>query len=137
LLKPFKLEPSTPKGFLIMIKVFYDGKCGMCSKEINHYKKIAPKNRFEWIDITKSPERLSEIKLNFQEAMKSFHVLDEQKNLHIGIEAFKQIWNEIPRWKSLSLFVDLPGIRFLTRKAYRFFADWRFRHHGYDQCQIN
>ena len=24
-----------------MIKVFYDGKCGLCSKEINHYRKIA------------------------------------------------------------------------------------------------
>ena len=25
--------------------VFYDGKCGLCSKEINHYMKIAPKGR--------------------------------------------------------------------------------------------
>lgn len=120
-----------------MIKVFFDGHCGMCSREINHYKKIAPKNRFEWIDITQSPERLSEIELNFQEAMKSFHVLDSQNKLHIGVDAFKQIWNEIPGWKYLSFFVDLPGIHFLTRKAYRRFADWRFRHHGYDQCSVD
>ena len=25
-----------------LVTVFYDGKCGLCSKEINHYKKIAP-----------------------------------------------------------------------------------------------
>ncbi|MDE4992647.1 DCC1-like thiol-disulfide oxidoreductase family protein, partial [Francisella tularensis] len=35
-----------------MIIVFYDGKCGLCTKEKNHYKKIAPKNIFRWIDIT-------------------------------------------------------------------------------------
>ena len=26
--------------------VFYDGKCGLCSKEINHYKKIAPNGKY-------------------------------------------------------------------------------------------
>jgi predicted DCC family thiol-disulfide oxidoreductase YuxK len=35
-----------------MISVFYDGKCGMCRKEITHYKRIAPENVFNWIDIT-------------------------------------------------------------------------------------
>ena len=25
-----------------LVTVFYDGKCGLRSKEINHYKKIAP-----------------------------------------------------------------------------------------------
>lgn len=120
-----------------MIKVFYDGQCGMCSKEINHYIKIAPVNRFEWVDITKSPERVSEIKLNFQEAMKSFHVLDDCSHLHVGVDAFKIIWQEIPSWKWLSSFVEVPGIRFLSHKAYRLFADWRFRHHGYDQCKMN
>jgi len=37
-----------------MITVFYDGQCGLCLKEINHYKKIAPPNIFEWKDITLS-----------------------------------------------------------------------------------
>ena len=27
--------------------VFYDGKCGLCSKEIDHYRKIAPQGRIE------------------------------------------------------------------------------------------
>ena len=29
-----------------LTKVFYDGKCGLCSKEINYYKKISPDNIF-------------------------------------------------------------------------------------------
>ena len=34
-----------------MIKVFFDGKCGLCSKEINYYIKIAPAGIFDWQDI--------------------------------------------------------------------------------------
>ena len=32
-----------------LTKVFYDGKCGLCSKEINYYKKVAPKNMVGWM----------------------------------------------------------------------------------------
>jgi glutaredoxin-related protein len=43
-----------------MITIFYDAKCGLCSKETNHYKKIAPENIFEWIDITQSTKILKQ-----------------------------------------------------------------------------
>ena len=33
------------------IKVYFDGNCGLCSKEINYYKKIDKKNTFDWINI--------------------------------------------------------------------------------------
>ena len=29
------------------VTVFYDGKCGLCSREINHYKKIAPNGKYQ------------------------------------------------------------------------------------------
>ena len=41
-----------------MITVLYDGKCGLCRKEINHYRKIAPDNIFDWQDITESADDL-------------------------------------------------------------------------------
>ena len=33
------------------IKVYFDGNCGLCSKEINYYRKIDKKNIFEWVNI--------------------------------------------------------------------------------------
>lgn len=35
-----------------MITVFFDGKCGLCTREINYYRKIAPSGVFDWRDIT-------------------------------------------------------------------------------------
>ena len=58
------IVPSGVVGIVIrrnkMIKVFYDGKCGLCAKEINHYKEIAPQGIFEWVDVTESPKRLEQ-----------------------------------------------------------------------------
>ena len=42
------------------ISVFYDGKCGLCDKEISHYKKIAPPEIFNWQDITVCDKQLRE-----------------------------------------------------------------------------
>ena len=39
------------------IKVFFDGNCNLCSKEIKFYQKISPGNFFEWIDLYKMSEK--------------------------------------------------------------------------------
>jgi len=39
------------------IKVFFDGNCSVCSKEINFYQKISPDNIFEWKDLFKMSEK--------------------------------------------------------------------------------
>lgn len=58
-----------------MIKVFYDGKCGLCTKEINHYKKIAPKNIFSWIDITEIDQSvIAKENLDVISCLKALHV---------------------------------------------------------------
>ena len=46
-----------------MITVLYDGKCGLCSREIGHYMKICPKNVFVWQDIANEPEHLIKLKI--------------------------------------------------------------------------
>ena len=45
-----------------MIKVLYDGKCGLCNKEISYYKKIANNKKFKWLDIANNPKDLKEFK---------------------------------------------------------------------------
>ena len=42
-----------------MIKVLYDGKCGLCNKEISYYKKIANNKKFKWLDIANNPKAVS------------------------------------------------------------------------------
>ncbi len=87
-----------------MIKVFYDGKCGLCSKEINHYRKIAPENIFEWIDITQSTKILKQENLDLEDTLRLLHAKDDDGKLHIGTDAFILIWRQLKAMENFGYY---------------------------------
>jgi predicted DCC family thiol-disulfide oxidoreductase YuxK len=117
-----------------MISVFYDGKCGLCSKEINHYRKIAPEGVFDWRDITISADDLKQHGISVSEGLKLLHAMDNNGRLHVGVDAFILIWKQLRRWKVLAYIVSLPIIRQIVNVTYRAFANWRFKR--LKHCQI-
>ena len=117
-----------------MITVFYDSKCGLCSKEINHYRSIAPTGVFDWQDITESMDGLNRLGVSLTLGLKRLHVLDNHGSLHIGVNAFIVIWRHLPRWRLLAILIALPGIRQLAQYAYASFADWKFKRAKH--CQL-
>ena len=119
-----------------MITVFYDGKCGLCRREIAHYQRIAPAGRFEWVDITTTPEPFTALGFAVTDGLKALHVRDATLNIHIGVDGFIVMWRALTRWRLLALLVALPIIRPLARACYALFAKWRFKKLGYDACAI-
>jgi len=67
------------------ITVFYDGECGLCSKEINYYKKIKPEGVFKWIDITCEPEHFEKLGFKKQDGLRALHAQDTNGTIHIGV----------------------------------------------------
>ncbi len=110
-----------------MIKVFYDGKCGLCSKEIAHYRKIAPQDTFDWVDVTKFTKGLNKHGVAQSEALKFLHALDSNDQLHIGVDAFILIWQQLKRWRILAKLISLPMIRIMADFIYKQFSQWRFQ----------
>ena len=109
-----------------MITVFFDDKCGLCSKEIAHYKKIAS-NEFEWIPISADKGRLQKHGIDTVDALKLLHVVDHSGVVHQGVDSFLVIWRHLKRWRCLATIASLPLLHQLLRKLYRTFAEWRFR----------
>ena len=70
-----------------MITVFYDGKCGLCSKEINHYRKIAPHGIFDWQDITESAGDFKKEGISLSEGLRLLHAKDHTGQMHVGVDA--------------------------------------------------
>lgn len=110
-----------------MITVYYDGKCGLCAREIRHYKRIAPEGVFDWQDITHTPDSFTQKGYTLAEGLKALHAEDESGRMHIGVAAFILIWRHLPRWRWLARFASLPGIRHMGGFAYDRFANWRFK----------
>lgn len=117
-----------------MITVFYDGKCGLCSREINYYRSIAPAGIFDWQDITESTDALNEQGVSLADGLKLLHAQDQSGRMYIGVDAFILIWKQLKRWHVLAAFVELPLVRQLAELTYRVFADWRFKRLAH--CQL-
>ena len=105
-----------------MITVFYDGKCGLCSKEINYYKTIANPKKFTWLDVANNPNHLKSIDVNLSDALMQLHVLDNENNIHVGVDAFKLIWSKIGRYKFLAKLLDYKVVYFLATYLYEVLA---------------
>ena len=109
-----------------MIKVFFDGKCNLCSKEINYYIKIAPSGIFDWQDVNLMNDEFVNTGIKISDALKILHVIDVNDKLHLGVDAFIVIWNNLTYWKILARVLSIPIIRKVANIAYKVFANWRF-----------
>ena len=114
-------------------EVLFDGKCGLCNKEIRYYQSIAPKRKFKWVDIT-VPKNLARYPtIDLREALMNLHEI-EGENIKSGVDAFIAIWSELGYFKLLGLFVRLPIIYQFACIFYRLFANYRFK--NFSHCQI-
>lgn len=116
------------------ILVFYDGKCGLCAKEISYYRSVAPEGVFDWTDVTQSSKYLKENDLTLSKTLKLLHVKNIDGVFHIGVDAFIIIWKQLRGWRFLGYLVSLPLIHFLATLLYKNFAEWRFKR--LDHCQL-
>ena len=92
-----------------MIDVFFDGKCGLCSREIEYYRNIANDGIFNWHNIAQDPSPLNKFKIPQSIALRWLHLRDENGQWHIGADAFLVIWMKLERWNYLALFLKLPA----------------------------
>ena len=108
--------------------VFYDGQCPLCSREINHYRRLRGADRLDWVDITQDDEMLRVHGLQKETAMASFHVRDAAGNWHIGARAFIELWSHLPGYNRLSR--GLRALRLVPALdwIYTRFASWRLQH---------
>jgi len=109
------------------IKVFFDGNCSLCSREIKFYQQISPDDIFEWKDLFQMSEtdfKLENLKL--EQCLKFLHVKDENDDLKIGVDAFITIWRKLKYWDILSKIISYPLIKQFANFLYYIFAIIRF-----------
>ncbi len=117
-----------------MITVYYDGKCGLCSREIAYYRRIAPEGVFDWRDVARDPAPLREIGVSQADALRLLHARDDAGRLHVGVDAFIAVWRGLPWWRRLAPVAGAPVVRPAANWLYRRFATWRFQR--LDHCRI-
>lgn len=120
-----------------MITVLYDGACGLCNKEINHYIKIAKPNIFNWVNIMDNSNKnaLQPYNLKLTTVLKSLHVVNANGTIYTGVDAFAIIWQNLGlKWRILARLVKLPLVYSVAKYTYKKFAAIRFA--KLQHCQV-
>jgi predicted DCC family thiol-disulfide oxidoreductase YuxK len=107
------------------VSIFYDGKCKVCSLEMDHYKKLNRPEVFQFIDISSSNFKADSYGLDSNQVQKEMHVLDRNGQLKVGVDAFIAIWNELPRYRWLTGVVNQKWVRPFADLGYKCFATIR------------
>ena len=109
-----------------MLTVYYDGKCGLCRREIEYYKRVAPPGVFLWQDIANDPASLADLDVSQADALRRLHARDAAGTVYVGVAAFIAIWQGLNYWKYLALIFKLPLLKTIASVVYDRFADYRF-----------
>jgi predicted DCC family thiol-disulfide oxidoreductase YuxK len=105
--------------------IYFDGLCRVCSAEMNHYRGLSGAENFQFIDITLPDFKAEAHGIDPHQVHKVMHVRDPKGQLHQGVEAFRAIWKEIPRYQFLHRLSDHKPVRGLMEMGYRFFVKIR------------
>ena len=103
-------------------KVYYDGACHLCSREIDHYAKRDQQQQFLFIDIS-SPhfsavgEGLDPVKVD-----QEMHVKTEDGKIFTGVDAFIELWRQMPGYAVMGRVASLPVVNSILKVGYFCFA---------------
>lgn len=108
------------------LTVLFDGGCPLCSREINHYRKLAAEAPIRWVDVAAPDAPLAEFGVSREAALRLFHVRDGSGQLHTGVRAFMALWRQLPYYRWLECACRRLRVVPVLDWGYRRFASWHF-----------
>ena len=78
--------------------VYYDGLCHLCSREIDHYRRVPGSELIQFIDITAPQFSAEREGVDPVRVHKEMHVRRKDGSLAVGVDAFIAIWDALPRY---------------------------------------
>jgi predicted DCC family thiol-disulfide oxidoreductase YuxK len=102
------------------IGVYYNGACPVCGPEIDRLRSAARRGAvsFAWHDLAARPEALAARGVGAEAARRRLHAVDAHGALHVGIDAFALIWEQLPRYRWLAVLVRLPVLHGVAAAVY-------------------
>lgn len=112
------------------LKVYYDGACPICVREMKSYMRMDRARRVEWFDITDQDEALLAEGVDPVKALHELHVRRADGSIAVGVDAFILLWKAVPLMRPIAWFVGLPLIKPLSEVAYRWVTVRRLKAEG-------
>lgn len=105
--------------------VYFDGICYLCSFEISHYRKMRGAQTIRFLDITSAEFNAALENVDPYKIHESLHVKDAQGVLYTGVDAFIEIWKEIPALNKWAKVAQINSVKSVLNVFYKGFAKVR------------
>jgi predicted DCC family thiol-disulfide oxidoreductase YuxK len=103
------------------LKVYFDGQCPLCRREIDFYRKRSGGEKITWINIEDGTCDGSTLGLTKKRLKARFHVVKDDSTVFSGGYAFLQLWSFIPVFSWLAKILDRSFFPSLLDKLYDLF----------------
>jgi predicted DCC family thiol-disulfide oxidoreductase YuxK len=103
------------------MQVYYDGGCGVCSREIAFYRARPGADAFDWVDVSGVDPAALGPDLTREAALARMHVRRADGTLLQGAAAFAAMWRQMPGFRWLGWLLAIPPFSGLGEIGYRGF----------------
>ncbi len=104
------------------LTVFFDGLCSVCSPEIAWYRRHDRQGEILFKDITDPGFNAATEGLDPHEVNTVFHARKPDGTLLLGVDAFLEIWNILPRFKMLARLGRVGPLKKILNVGYAGFV---------------
>ena len=110
-------------------KVYYNSACPVCKAGIEYQQRKLGEtsDHVEWIDVHSDNEAVCDLNRELEFVRERLHVVDEAGDLHVGADAFAEIWSKTPGQSAWARIARVPGLRAFWRVLYTAFAALLYR----------
>jgi predicted DCC family thiol-disulfide oxidoreductase YuxK len=108
----------------LTVRVWYDGACPLCLREIALMRRLDRRGRIAFVDV--AAEADPSCPVDRAQLLARFHA-EEDGVMHSGAAAFAAMWRAIPLLRPLGLLARNPAVLRLLERAYTRFLKVRPR----------
>ena len=105
-----------------VLTLYYDGLCHLCSREIEHYRRIDKAHKLGYVDISADDFDAAAHGVSKELVHKVMHARYADGTWATGVDAFVAVWEQVPGYRGLAKVARTPGIHGLFAAGYAVFA---------------
>jgi len=107
--------------------LIYDGKCPVCAATVKWIRENEISGSFEMIPCQSDQRRSRHPEVNRADCMKAMHLVLPDGTVLVGERALPDILARVKMYRFAAPLLKLPGTAIISRVAYRWFAERRYR----------
>ena len=114
------------------INVYYNSACPVCDSGVQNFRQKLCSENIVWNDIDKDKSTIDNLNLKLKTELKTelelefvrkrLHLVDQNGELKVGIDAFIALWEVLPKGKWKACFFRFPIIHGFSKVSYNGFA---------------